>query len=382
MTACARRGVARPLGTASSVPAGWREPGPSRSTCPGRPSVTALLPMSVAGSWSDRLGRRKIFVNAASVGMAVSLLLPALAPNIAGMLAYAFLAGLSFGVYIAVDTALMSEVLPPQDAAATHLGILNIAATLPQVLGPGIASAALLALGGGDSYEPLFVVAALLAVLGAVAITPSGRCDEPDPRRPGSRASTRPCEPAGLGRCAFAHSDPRPALPLRPNRPRISRPLVDCRRVTTRLRSLGVAVLAPSDERPPDQRGRAVFRRTDPIAEHRSRLTAHRLDLASGQQPSPPSATDEVGLPLPHECRNRSLVVAGCASLGHHRALERESLLETTSGSVGDRLANGAERDRRAFGQLTSQFVRQSRSRAPRPGRPSSRFRARQHLSH
>ena len=45
--------------------------------------------------------------------------------------------GLGFGMYMAVDLALVVDVLPDPDQAAKDLGVLNIAGALPFSLAPG-----------------------------------------------------------------------------------------------------------------------------------------------------------------------------------------------------------------------------------------------------
>ena len=47
--------------------------------------------------------------------------------------------GAGFGVYQAVDFALITQVLPAAGERAKDLGVINIAAALPQVLAPAIA---------------------------------------------------------------------------------------------------------------------------------------------------------------------------------------------------------------------------------------------------
>jgi MFS family permease len=85
------------------------------------------------------------------------------------MMLFSFVAGLGFGAFQAVDTALMSEVLPSKNDFAKDLGVLNIAATLPQTLAPGIASIVILSLGG---YAALFPIGIVIALLGAFAVLP------------------------------------------------------------------------------------------------------------------------------------------------------------------------------------------------------------------
>jgi MFS family permease len=82
-------------------------------------------------------------------------------------------AGLGFGLYMAVDLALVADVLPDADSAAKDLGVLNIAGALPFSIGPALAPL-VLAVGSG-SYRVLYAVAGVCALLGAGAILPVRR---------------------------------------------------------------------------------------------------------------------------------------------------------------------------------------------------------------
>jgi MFS family permease len=127
-----------------------------------------LLATVVSGPLSDRLGRRKIFVYAAGAVLSVALVIPWVSPTKPGMVAYAVVSGLAFGMFQAVDTALITEVLPAQEDFAKDVGVVNIAATLPQVLAPA-AAGAIVTVGG---YAPLFPVGIALVLLGACAVAP------------------------------------------------------------------------------------------------------------------------------------------------------------------------------------------------------------------
>ena len=83
------------------------------------------------------------------------------------------ISGLGFGLYIAVDLALVADVLPDRATAAKDLGVFNIASALPFFVAPAIAPA-ILAIGGG-SYAVLYTVAGLSALAGAAAILPVKR---------------------------------------------------------------------------------------------------------------------------------------------------------------------------------------------------------------
>ena len=131
--------------------------------------VGMIAAMLVGGPLSDRLGRRKVFVFASSVVVAAALVVPLVMPTFTGWLIYTLVAGLGFGMFQSVDQALMSEVLPSKDSYAKDLGVVNIAATLPQTLASAVGGAIVLAFGG---YAALFPVGIVLSLLGAFAVWP------------------------------------------------------------------------------------------------------------------------------------------------------------------------------------------------------------------
>ncbi|MGG8405883.1 MFS transporter [Streptomyces sp. 12297] len=130
----------------------------------------AMVVSTVLGGWlSDRYDRRKLFVGASALLSALGLLIPALSAGWTAMLAFAVVNGLGFGCYMAVDTALVTMVLPRAEDAARDMGVLNIANAGPQIVAPFIASLIVSVSGG---YTALFVVAAALSVAGALAVKP------------------------------------------------------------------------------------------------------------------------------------------------------------------------------------------------------------------
>ncbi len=133
-------------------------------------SVVVVAASLVGGRLSDRTGRRKVFVLTAAVVYGLAMFLIAVASNFNGFLVGMAIGGLGFGVYMAVDLALVADVLPDSDNAAKDLGVLNIAGALPFSVAPAIAPA-VLAIGGG-SYGVLYAVAGVCAIIGAVAILP------------------------------------------------------------------------------------------------------------------------------------------------------------------------------------------------------------------
>jgi MFS family permease len=126
----------------------------------------------LGGQLSDRTGRRKIFVVTASTVYGLAMFAVAVALNFNGFLVGMAISGLGFGLYMAVDLALVADVLTGTDTAK-DLGVFNIANALPFSIAPAIASAVLAVSGG--SYGALYAVAGVCAFAGAAAILPVKR---------------------------------------------------------------------------------------------------------------------------------------------------------------------------------------------------------------
>jgi len=136
-------------------------------------SAVIVAASFIGGRLSDRTGRRKIFVLTASIVYGLALFVVAMASSFNGFLVGMAISGLGFGVYVAVDLALVVDVLPDRDNAAKDLGVFNIAGALPFSIAPAIAPV-ILAVGGG-SYGVLYTVAGLCAIIGAFAVLPVRR---------------------------------------------------------------------------------------------------------------------------------------------------------------------------------------------------------------
>ncbi|WP_210429040.1 MFS transporter [Nocardioides eburneiflavus] len=133
-------------------------------------SVALVTIAPIAGRISDRVGRRKVFVIAAAVIYACALFVIAGSTSVDGYLVGMAIGGVGFGIYIAIDLALVVDVLTDPHTAAKDLGVLNIAGALPFALAPAVAPG-LLALGDG-SYAVLYAVAGACALGGALAVAP------------------------------------------------------------------------------------------------------------------------------------------------------------------------------------------------------------------
>ncbi|HEV3308899.1 MAG TPA: MFS transporter [Chloroflexota bacterium] len=133
-------------------------------------SVVIIAASLIAGKFSDRSGRRKIFVFIASIVYGLAMFTVAIASNFNGFLVGLAISGLGFGIYTAVDLALVADVLPSKHNVAKDLGVFNIAGALPFSIAPASAPV-ILAIGRGN-FGVLYAAAGIFAIIGAVAILP------------------------------------------------------------------------------------------------------------------------------------------------------------------------------------------------------------------
>lgn len=135
--------------------------------------TAAVVVSSVGCGWlSDRLRRRKIFVLGSAALYGVAMIVVATAQTWETFLVGIVIGGLALGTYLAVDLALVAQVLPNGGAtAAKDLGVFNIANAVPQMVAPAIAPL-FLVIGSGGNYTALFIGAAAFSLLGALAIQP------------------------------------------------------------------------------------------------------------------------------------------------------------------------------------------------------------------
>lgn len=135
--------------------------------------IALLIFALITGPISDKVGKVKIFVIAASLICAAAILLLSFARTQGVATIAAMMMGAGFGAYTAVDLALISRVLPNATDRARDLGIINIANALPQVLAPLIASIWITTLKSDTyvvAYQTLYIFAAIVTVFGAVLV--------------------------------------------------------------------------------------------------------------------------------------------------------------------------------------------------------------------
>ncbi|MFI1580457.1 MFS transporter [Embleya sp. NPDC020630] len=129
-------------------------------------SVVTIAAAIVIGPIVDRVGRVKPFVVASGAGAALSLAIPMIWATEDGMIAFQVANGLFFGMYMAVDMALITQVLPRPQDVGKDMGLINIANAGPQIAAPFLAPFLVDDLDFG--YKGLFAFAAAISLLGAL----------------------------------------------------------------------------------------------------------------------------------------------------------------------------------------------------------------------
>lgn len=131
-------------------------------------TVFVVISALMMGTWSDRLGRRKLFVFVSSTLQALGALLLVFFPSLeVGMISSAMF-GAGYGCFLAVDQALATQVLPDPETRGKDLGIMNIATAVPQALAP-LLGAIVVAMVAG--FQGLYIMASLFALAGALAVS-------------------------------------------------------------------------------------------------------------------------------------------------------------------------------------------------------------------
>jgi MFS family permease len=129
-------------------------------------TVGVVITAIAGGMISDRLGRRKLIVTVSGTLIAAAALVLTFVETWTAAIGAAAVFGVGFGAYLAVDQALITQVLPEARDRAKDLGVINIAIVCPAAIGALIA-APLVSLGG---YPTLFAGTAIVAFLGSVLV--------------------------------------------------------------------------------------------------------------------------------------------------------------------------------------------------------------------
>lgn len=131
--------------------------------------ILVYLAACAGASWlggvlTDRLNNRRLFIAISAGLQAASAAVLAFSPNWPSAIIAAVLLGVGYGVFLSVDQALITDLLPNPSTRARDLGLLNAAQHLP--IAPLVGWLVLSVAG----YSELYAVAAVIIAIGGVVV--------------------------------------------------------------------------------------------------------------------------------------------------------------------------------------------------------------------
>lgn len=145
-------------------------------------SAASIIGGLGVGWISDRVGQRQPMLVASAVMIAASMLLLANGQGWPGVVAAYSLFAAGLAGFLAVDGALVAQLVSLSERRATLLGVMNLTNTLPGVMAP---ATTLLIMGDGSGGAARMVLVLKLAAVGALAAALCGgriRLDTSDSR--------------------------------------------------------------------------------------------------------------------------------------------------------------------------------------------------------
>lgn len=123
----------------------------------------------LGGRLSDKWGKRKVFVLASAGGVSAATFMLTATHSFAVVVVAACVLGLSWGVFTAVDQALINEALPSQENRARDVSIMTLTVGITNMLAGGFAAIALTKFGG---YPGLYLACGITCLIGALFVLP------------------------------------------------------------------------------------------------------------------------------------------------------------------------------------------------------------------
>ena len=157
-------------------------------------TVITVIP---AARLSDRIGRKKVIYVSCVIG-AVGVSLVATATSFPLALVGSVTYGLSAGIFLAVDWALMTDIIP-KASSGRYMGLSNVATASAGVLAIAVGGTIMDVVGGGDGPRAALWMAVGLFAVGALLLRPVDerrREDIPEPAPPTRTPEISPSLPA------------------------------------------------------------------------------------------------------------------------------------------------------------------------------------------
>jgi Na+/melibiose symporter-like transporter len=140
----------------------------------GLVAIATVIAVVPSARISDRIGRKKVIYASCALG-AVGLGIVALAPSLPIVYAGVALYGLSAGIFLAVDWALMTDIIP-KASSGRYMGMSNVATASAGVLAVALGGTLMDIVGGpselGSGPRAALVFAVALCGLGALLLRP------------------------------------------------------------------------------------------------------------------------------------------------------------------------------------------------------------------
>lgn len=118
----------------------------------------------VAGPVSDKFKILKWPVGLSTIFLALGALSLFFFRNEAGIIIYAFAAGIGMGMWNSLDNLLNLEVIPDPDRVAFFLGVYNLGNTITQAIAPVLAAAVISLFG----FSAIFIVSFVFSLVGGI----------------------------------------------------------------------------------------------------------------------------------------------------------------------------------------------------------------------
>jgi MFS family permease len=140
--------------------------------------VVGVPLMMAAGIFSDRAGRRKPFVLAGTLLIAAGLVLLISFSSWPVVMLASITVGAGFWIFYSLGLTMITQLLPSAASRGKDLGVINIAATLPQIVMPPVGAVIVNNMGIANpaSYQILFIIGAVSVFLGLILMKSIRNC--------------------------------------------------------------------------------------------------------------------------------------------------------------------------------------------------------------
>ena len=133
-------------------------------------ALGTLISVVPAARISDRVGRKPVIWVSCAIG-ATGLAIVAIAPSVPVAFLGAVVYGLSAGIFLAVDWALMTDIIP-KASTGRYMGLSNVATASAGVLAVAVGGVVIDLVGGGQGVRDALWIGVLLMGVGALLLRP------------------------------------------------------------------------------------------------------------------------------------------------------------------------------------------------------------------